>query len=370
MKRILKLSAFSIFIILSSCNNDIDKGINALDKAIIQIKQDSDNWRNHIAMMQKNLTTDVKDIIGNDIQLLMNNSIGMIGVELKCQTDFSTQRVTRELKRMKIKLLGIKLKDYSDDYKEVLEKNPELKESFMSDPHVCHPSLTQWDRAKNIEKIDYYGYDFFVNNIIAEAELDNKTTINISKYISLPSKYILTLNIYELKKELPETVSAIILRDKTRTALSGISVIDSNDDSKIPKNIGIKYRVRQAGHWTAWKKNGEVAGQGGNHNAIDLVEIQLINSGSCQIKGFAHWQTKGDFGPITGKELNFGSSGKRFESLMLCLIDCNGYKIQYKGHIQDLGDVPFRDEDCEDGWLAERFIGKRLEELSILIKEE
>jgi len=81
------------------------KAVNAIDKAMSNLSFESQEWRTVLENALDEIPDEIKEIIGNDMQNLISESIAVAGVEVRCNVDFFRARLRQDLGNIKRKIL-------------------------------------------------------------------------------------------------------------------------------------------------------------------------------------------------------------------------------------------------------------------------
>lgn len=83
-----------------------EKAVEAFNRAIRDIQNDSSQWRSVLQRLADELPEDISTVIRNDVQNLASRSIAEAGDQFSCRVDFLANRAIQSLERVKTKLLG------------------------------------------------------------------------------------------------------------------------------------------------------------------------------------------------------------------------------------------------------------------------
>jgi hypothetical protein len=97
-------------LLLGSCNtapitDAVQQAVNAIDHATDQLHDESTNWQSTLTNLESGLDKDAKDLIDNDVQNLLNQTITRAGIETRCEGNFLNDTVSEDLLALKAKLL-------------------------------------------------------------------------------------------------------------------------------------------------------------------------------------------------------------------------------------------------------------------------
>lgn len=209
MKHIL---CFFIVLCFMSCGlgtkieDATTKAVNAIDEAISNLSFESEEWRTVLEGALDKIPDEIKEIIGNDMQNLINESIAVTGVELRCNVDFFRARLRQDLGNIKRKIL-----------KQTL---------IIGDAEICQtvPGVIDLNLSPNDRNsIIFTGYDLR-NSEVRLFLLSGGIQKDYTSKLSKTSNYQLTANLGGNGIPLNSNSSKIILKYKNNT-LSEIPVI-------------------------------------------------------------------------------------------------------------------------------------------------
>jgi uncharacterized protein YjdB len=151
--------------------------------------------------------------------------------------------------------------------------------------------------------------------------------------------------------------SSVFAAEKTSAWESFLGLFTTNDTATAEAtDVGVEYRghVENIGD-VDWVTGPEVLGTEGQWLRLEAFYIQLTDAPAdmhiqyrvqVQNKGWMDWAQDGEIAGTTGE-------GLQVETVEIKLVDDNGeaypgYSVQYRGHVQNKGDMP-----GDDGWYAD-----------------
>ncbi|WP_187389254.1 Ig domain-containing protein [Acetobacterium wieringae] len=187
------------------------------------------------------------------------------------------------------------------------------------------------------------------------------------------------------KKFMRRVATGVLLLMLVLSIFSSSSVLAANEAAgkAVPEEIGVAYRGHVQNQGNMPKPEGslvsgpEALGTRGQSLRVEGFWIQLTGNvpEGANIVYEVHVQNEGWMAPV--KNGNFaGTAGKsqRVESIKIRLENLPGYDVYYRGHVQNVGDIPQVDGDW--GWkkngeeLGTTGSSLRLEELQVkLVKQ-
>ncbi len=182
------------------------KAVNAIDEAISNLSFESQEWRTVLSDALDKIPDEIKEIIGNDMQNLVSESIAVAGVEVRCNVDFFRTRLRQDLENIKRKILKQPL----------VERDAEICQTV---PNLIDMNLSPNDR----NSITFTGYDLRNPDVKIFLRSGSQMIDHTSKS-STNSNYQLTVNLGGNGVPLNSNSSKIILKYKNNT-LSEIPVI-------------------------------------------------------------------------------------------------------------------------------------------------
>ena len=95
--------------LLGGINDQTNKVVQTLDKAISTLNSQSANWQEVLNGVLKDLPSDVSATIRGDISNLLQRTVAAASSEVRCDVDFFRVRVQQALEQIKAKFLGTPL---------------------------------------------------------------------------------------------------------------------------------------------------------------------------------------------------------------------------------------------------------------------
>lgn len=160
-------------------NNAVEDASNQLDQTIDALQNTSTSWQVLLKDLLEKLTGDARNLIGNDVQNLINNSVAVAGSEVKCEVDFIRARIVENLTALKNKLLG--------------------KPMPVLEPRICQAVPMSVDVAQvpaSVRVVNFYGYNFgnLADYNLKMESLDGTQT-DVTRALNLPTAYAMTLSL-------------------------------------------------------------------------------------------------------------------------------------------------------------------------------
>lgn len=160
-------------------NSAIEDASLQLDQTIDSLQNTSTEWQVLLKDLLAKLTGDARNLIGNDIQNLINNSVAVAGAEVKCEVDFIRARIVENLSALKNKLLG--------------------KPMPVLEPRICQAVPQSIDVAQvpaSVRVVNFYGYNFgaLADYSLKMESLDGTQT-DVSRALNIPTAYAMTLSL-------------------------------------------------------------------------------------------------------------------------------------------------------------------------------
>jgi hypothetical protein len=160
-------------------NNAIEDASNQLDQTIDSLQNTSTSWQVLLKDLLDKLTGDARNLIGTDIQNLINNSVAVAGAEVKCEVDFIRARIVENLVALKNKLLG--------------------KPMPVLEPRICQAVPMSVDVAQvpaSVRVVNFYGYNFgSLTDYALKMESLDGTQTDVSRALNIPTAYAMTLSL-------------------------------------------------------------------------------------------------------------------------------------------------------------------------------
>jgi hypothetical protein len=189
MKPFLKKYALVILVVScmvtyqGTCRIDTADIVRALDNAIESLNQNSAEWQTIVNRLLADLDgfdSDLASLIRVEVQNLLDRGVAVIGSEFRCNVDFIGNRMRNSLLRLK--------QDYFNS--DVLV--PPLA------PFVCTVVPSPIDRIlipDRLSVLEFYGYDFDLDNVNLYVQESNGTRENISEYLDKSTHYHMTVDL-------------------------------------------------------------------------------------------------------------------------------------------------------------------------------
>ncbi len=193
-----------------------EKTIFSLDEAITSIQNAPSDWQYVLENLEKEFVHDIQATIRNDVQQLLNNSIGAATTNVVCILDAIPTRIIRTLENIKVKFLG--------------GDPPKVT------PTICQTTMNVIDLsalADTRKEIVFFGYDM-VEKTSFEAILmgQNGNSMNLVNSIYFQSNYQFTIDISGLSDNLLASYNYIaVLFDEVE--ISAISIQKDNSTPEI-----------------------------------------------------------------------------------------------------------------------------------------
>ena len=165
--------------VIDEIKNTREQTLFSIDEAITSIQNAPANWEQTLSRLESQLADDLQETIREDVQLLINRSVGASTTGVVCVMDAVPGRVIHSLESLRSKLLGGEL--------------------TALPPTICITShnvinLNQ-DKVKRMEVI-YYGYDFDNRSGFSVYLLgNNNTKISMQTHMAFQSDYQFTIDL-------------------------------------------------------------------------------------------------------------------------------------------------------------------------------
>jgi hypothetical protein len=160
-------------------NNAIEDASNQLDQTIDSLQNTSTSWQVLLKDLLDKLTGDARNLIGTDIQNLINNSVAVAGAEVKCEVDFIRARIVENLVALKNKLLG--------------------KPMPVLEPRICQAVPMSVDVTQvpaSVRVVNFYGYNFgSLTDYVLKMESLDGTQTDVTRALNIPTAYAMTLSL-------------------------------------------------------------------------------------------------------------------------------------------------------------------------------
>jgi hypothetical protein len=170
--------AFIASFIIGCIDEQVDKVVKTLDKAINTLETQSISWQHVLESTSEELLKEGQSTISNEISNVLTKTISDTRVEASCYTDFLRNRVKEDLIRIRSRY---------------------TKEKLNLTPVFCTPnpgnidySLVKEGRLKSID-ISGYNLDFANENI--KVSLIDKEEYDVTYALANPTRYLITLNL-------------------------------------------------------------------------------------------------------------------------------------------------------------------------------
>jgi len=258
--------------LLDNIKPTLDNTQQTIQDAINKLSIESSNWQQTLRDLETKLIQDGRDTIANEVSQLMTRGIAQTGTELRCNTDFVGMRMKEDLERVLAKLQG---------------KEPKPRE-----PAFCQVNPEVVNMAYRPTHLSFYGYNLDAPGGIRVSLLDNAGETDVTRWASLPTHYMLTLD--------TSTGSGIPLcnRENRRIALkwndkilSEVRVIKMECPSPPPpkmEQVFYETTIHYEGGLIGEAVNREFGGtcSSGYHRSRNLVTAQNKTRADCY---FSHW---------------------------------------------------------------------------------
>jgi hypothetical protein len=160
-------------------NTAIEDASDQLDQTVASLQNTSTSWQVLLKDLLDKLTGDARNLIGNDIQNLINNSVAVAGAEVKCEVDFIRARIVENLVALKNKLLG--------------------KPMPVLEPRICQAVPMTVDVAQvpaSVRVVNFYGFNFgSLTDYALKMESLDGTQTDVSRALNIPTAYAMTLSL-------------------------------------------------------------------------------------------------------------------------------------------------------------------------------
>jgi hypothetical protein len=159
------------------CEKDSKKDNNLIDlafgNAIDKIGQISTDWQQTVKDLEKEIKNDVSDIIQNDLTNFTQSTIASIGVEYKCDLNFTKDFAAKEMRKLRNRWRSTVLL-------------PPLAIPIRA--KVCSPVPSVINQS--VTEVTFFGYDMIKGQIRLFLEFKNNTREDITdKYLSNLSEF-------------------------------------------------------------------------------------------------------------------------------------------------------------------------------------
>jgi hypothetical protein len=177
------LIVLSIFTYQGTCNINTADIVRAVNNAIDALNQNSSEWQsimNNLIVELQGIDSELASLIRVEVQNLLDRGIAVIGTEFRCNVDFIGNRMRNALIRIKNNFLG---------FNEIV---PDLK------PFVCNVVPSTVDRIDipdSLNVLEFYGYDFDLDDITLYVQESNGTRENITDFLDKPTHYQMTVDL-------------------------------------------------------------------------------------------------------------------------------------------------------------------------------
>ena len=196
---LLLLLVSSIFTYQGTCNMDAADIVRAVDNAIESLNQNSAEWQtimNRLLTDLQGIDSSLASLIRVEVQNLLDRGVAVIGAEFRCNVDFIGNRMRNALLRIK--------HDHFDSDVVV----PPLK------PFVCTVVPSSVDRIlipDRLNLLEFYGYDFDLDDVSLYVQIGSGTRENISEYLDKPTHYHMTVDLSAHGLELTNAHDKLVL---------------------------------------------------------------------------------------------------------------------------------------------------------------
>lgn len=181
--------------------------LDALDSAIDRLGDLSADWQAILAETRDKLVGEAQSTLRNEVNNLLNRTIGAAGAEFRCNADFLRTRVRQELMRIKARLL----------HQDVPAPEPAL---CSVTPPAVDLSLDPARRSL----LEFFGYDLDRTDVHVFHVLTTGARQEVTEVLQRPTHYHMTLNLGGNGVPLGPQSQAIELR-WNNTEISSITVI-------------------------------------------------------------------------------------------------------------------------------------------------
>ena len=189
MRKFFKKYALLLLLVSSmvtyqgTCNIDTADIVRAVENAIESLNQNSAEWQsimNSLIADLQGLDSDLASLIRVEVQNLLDRGVAVVGAEFRCNVDFIGNRMRNALLRIKHDHFGADV------------VVPPLK------PFVCAVVPATVDRIlmpDRLNVLEFYGYDFDLDNVSLYVQEGNGTRENVSEYLDKLTHYHMTVDL-------------------------------------------------------------------------------------------------------------------------------------------------------------------------------
>lgn len=182
---IIMLSLALSITFLFACNmgSSVNKITRAIDNAIDALNQNSSEWQdimNRLLTQLQGIDDELAELIEVDVQNLLDRGVAVIGTEFRCNVDFIGNRMRDALLRIKT---------------EHLHQNVAVD---PLKPYICEVVPSSVDRIlipDRLDMLEFYGYDFNLDDVKLYVEQRNGGRTNVSQYLVKPTHYHMTVSL-------------------------------------------------------------------------------------------------------------------------------------------------------------------------------
>lgn len=174
---------------------EIEQTIDALNRGINVLAQESSDWRTVIEGILADLPDELQSTVRIELTELLVRTIAASGTEFRCDMDFLRIRLREDLERIRNDLLGLDTQE---------PKNPVLCAAV---PTAVDLNAEEFRR----NRIDYYGFNLDGTSISAAIVNRFGSRRNVSQHLHIITNYQMTLNLATAAVALGEDDRAIVL---------------------------------------------------------------------------------------------------------------------------------------------------------------
>jgi|GEM_PF-5485740 len=179
---LLLLLVISSFVGCHDLDNDLKSAALDVDATTNKLTGTASQMQGEIDKLSKEIPDDVKKLIDNDLNDVIQTSIDATSNNFKCDVEFVRTRLTKSLGNLKVAILSH------------LKKNKDKKmEAIAISPMICNcmPLVIDQDKPR-INKIIFSGYDFPKSGMKIYAKRDNGDSVDLSRHLAQPTQFNIT----------------------------------------------------------------------------------------------------------------------------------------------------------------------------------
>lgn len=160
-------------------DDDLNRAALDVDATTNKLTGTADQMREEVNKLSKEIPDDVKNLINNDLNDVIQTSIDATSNEFKCDVGFVQTRLTQNLKNLKNRILSN------------LKKNKDKKMNYIAiTPMICNCTSLVIDQDKPpINKVIFSGYNFPRSGMKIYAKRDNGDSLDLSNHLAQPTEF-------------------------------------------------------------------------------------------------------------------------------------------------------------------------------------